>query len=570
VLGQISEQTGVTLSADKAIAEDTVVVIVRDRPARDLLKQLGLALDYAWKAERSTPVTYRLYEPDEAKAKSKTLAREYRAAAGAELDHQLKLTLKYVEKYRAMPYRDVVADVNRLREESMQLPVGLERLAAERELFAAERAHEPTTTCLWTAYASLPAAVQQQILEGRRTVMASTRPASLRMPPDTLEALRSARQFEVTRASGKAVPPPARQTEDETIDFLTGMRFGRLVLDVRGRYLGDGPRPAASLPRFMLSSSQVMYGTPFTDNLPGRVTTDVPDTLDRRVNLIWPGKKILPEDPLTYCRGVLLSEVLKVLADREPSLQFVGDAYFKALRPLPQTGALPPGASAGFDPADRSLFRLTARSSREGGVPLRDVLAELANRGNVNIHVGRDGWLRFRSSVFFNDRTAQLDPRVVRQLYEPVASGQPYTRETAMAIARRLSYPQVEALTAEYLAFLPEQRLVWRMRTSWESWRMIGSLTDEHRQKFWSRQALRYAALTADERAALGNVLEGFSNRVGGLPIDLDVGPKERGALFIALGSPRRNEFEAFQLLLPGFDQPLFHQDLQVPETAKP
>ncbi|MCC2670703.1 MAG: hypothetical protein K0Q72_3174 [Armatimonadetes bacterium] len=284
VLGQISEQTGVTLSADKAIAEDTVVVIVRDRPARDLLKQLGLALDYAWKAERSTPVTYRLYEPDEAKAKSKTLAREYRAAAGAELDHQLKLTLKYVEKYRAMPYRDVVADVNRLRDESMQLPVGLERLAAERELFAAERAHEPTTTCLWTAYASLPAAVQQQILEGRRTVMASTRPASLRMPPDTLEALRSARQFEVTRASGKAVPPPARQTEDETIDFLTGMRFGRLVLDVRGRYLGDGPRPAASLPWFTLSPSQVMYGTPFTDNLPGRVATDMPDTLNRRVS----------------------------------------------------------------------------------------------------------------------------------------------------------------------------------------------------------------------------------------------------------------------------------------------
>jgi len=569
VLGQISEQTGVMLSAEKAISDDTVVAIVRDRPARDLMKQLALALDYSWKIEKSTPVSYRLYESDEAKARSKSRSRQYRATAGVELDHQLKLTLKYVEKYRGLPRREITADVERLRAESMQLPVGHERLVAERELFAAERAQEPMTSCLLAAYVALPATAQQQILEGRRTIMASARPTSVRMPPDILANLRSARQFEVARASRDAGIPPARQTQDETIDFLSGMRFGQLVLDIRGRYLGDeSPRPATSLPRFNLSPSQVMYGNPLTDNRPGQITAEVPDSLDQRVNLMWPGKKFIPEDPLTYCRGVLLSEVLKVLADRQPSLQFVGDAYFKALRPLPQSGNLPPGTPAGFDPAERSLMRLTARNVREGGVALRDVLTELANRGNVNIHVGRDGWIRFQSTVYFNDRTVRLDPRVVRQLYEPVASGQPYTRETALAVARRLSYPQVEALTAEYLAFLPDQRPVWRMRASWESWRIIGSLTDEHRQKLWSRQSLRVGALTAEERMALRSVLEGFSNRVGGIPIDLDVGPTELGALTVALGAPQRDGSDAFELWLPNFVQPLLRQSLQVQEGS--
>ena len=567
VLEQLSQQSGVTLSADSAIAEETVVAIVRDRPARELMKQLALALGYSWKREKSTPVSYRLFEADEAKAKTKTLARQYRAAAAADLDQQLKLTGKYLDQYREMADREIKADVDRLRSESMQLPVGLERLAAERELFAAERAQEPLTRALLTAYALLPAAAQQQVREGRRTLMASVRPAALRMPPDLLATLRQARQFEVTRASRAAGVPPARQSEDEVIDFISGMRFGRLVLDIRGRYLGDeSPRPATSLPWFTLSPSQVMYGSPLTDNQPGKVTAEAPDALDRRVNLMWTGKKVLPEDPLTYCRGILLPEVLRALADREPSFQFVGDAYFKALRPLPQNGNVPPGTPAGFDPAERALSRLTLRTVREGAVPLRDVLTELANRGNVNIHVAQDGWVRFRSTVYFNDRTAQLDPRVVKQLYGPVAGGQPYTRETAMTVARRLNYPQVEALTAEYLAFLPEQRPVWRMRTSWEAWRMIASLTEEHRQKLWSRQALRYGALTAGERSALREVLEEFSNRVGGAPLDLDIGPNDLGALTLSLGIPERDLSGALELSLPNFARPLFQQFLQVQE----
>lgn len=568
VLKSVQEQCGVPLVAAPDIEANTVVVLVRDRPARELLRQLATTLGFTWTRQEGEAAGFRLLETEVSRARARALAREYRRQAGAELEQQLRLTLKYLEKYRGMERREILADIERLRTESMQLPVSRERLAAEAEQFAAERSYEPTVQALLTAYLALPEALQEQLLDGRRVTMTTLRPGTVRMPPPVLASLRASRQFEVLRASRGTEPPVARQSDDEVIDFLTGMRFGRLLLEIRGRRLGDlRNRPALSLPRFVLSPSQLTFGQTLTDASPGQVSAEDPKQLEQRIPFSWVGKRLQKEDPLTYCRGVLLSDVLQRLVEQAPSLQIVGDAYYKALRPLPRTKVVE-GAPEGFDPAESALARLTRGPGPDGQPSLADLLRELANRGNTNIHLTRDGWMRFRSTIYFNDRPAAIDPRTIRELYGGIAAGEPYTREVAMRVAGRLTYPQVETLSADFLAFFPGQWPIWRMRGSWDSWKLLGTLTEEHRRMFFARQPLRYQALSSDERKAVRTMIDELSNRLGEAALDLDLGPRELPSLTLGQSAPGPDGAESFELRAPGFVEPLLRQSLLVQQSA--
>ncbi|MCC2669911.1 MAG: hypothetical protein K0Q72_2382, partial [Armatimonadetes bacterium] len=531
------------------------------------LQQLGLALDYSW-TKQKTGTGYRLFEAEKARARTKKLAREYRRAAASELDQQLQLTFKYLDKYREMAPRDVIADINRLREQSEQLPLGRERLAAEWELFAAERAHEPTVKAMITAYAALPEALREQILDGRRVTMATLRPADVRMPAEVLTALRASRQFEAVRGTRGAEVPDQRQTDDEVIEFLTGKHFGRLVLQIRGRKLGNlRARPNLSLPTFMLSPSQVTFGTPLADNAPGQVVADDPKALDQRIAFQWPVKKRVKEDPLSFCGSALLADVLKLLAEQAPTLNFVGDTYFKALRPLPRAQGIA-GPPVGHDPATSALARLSARAGREGALPFGELLRELSQRGNTNIHVTREGWVRLRSTTYFDDRATLVDPQLVKELYGGIAAGEPYTATTALQVAGRLTFPQVDLLTTDYLGFFSDIRPVQRMRGSWDSWRLLGKLTEERRRLLLARQDVPYTSLDASERKAVQELIDGVSSRIIGEALHLDVGPRELTSLRLTLGAPGPNSSDPFELWLPGFKHPLLQQTLQVRSGA--
>src|SRR5207249_9025914 len=107
---------------------------------------------------------------------------------------------------------------------------------------------------------------------------------------------------------------PAPQPADEVMDFLPAFRYGRVILHVRTRSQGDAPRPSASFPRLFLTPSYAQYAPSLADNAPGQVTADRPEDLQRRVHFIWPGKVLVPADPLSYCRGILLPDALAQLA----------------------------------------------------------------------------------------------------------------------------------------------------------------------------------------------------------------------------------------------------------------
>src|SRR5207249_3278937 len=149
----------------------------------------------------------------------------------------------------------------------------------------------------------------------------------------------------------------------------------------------------------------------------------------------------LKDDPTSYCQGILLADVVRLFGRTAPSLAFVGDSYFKALRSLRSATPAEEGPRRVFDSPDAALSRLThERGGEAGRLPLAEALNEVAPRGNTDIHLTKDGWLRFRSTTYFEDRQAGPDPELVRQVFRPMA-GWPYFRpEIALEAGRRLNY----------------------------------------------------------------------------------------------------------------------------------
>lgn len=93
VLGEIGKQCDVKLEADDELQKECVTLIVRGRPAREVLLQLAAALDYTWASIKVADDTrgYRLFEDGKSKARRARLREEHRRQAAAELLRQLEL-----------------------------------------------------------------------------------------------------------------------------------------------------------------------------------------------------------------------------------------------------------------------------------------------------------------------------------------------------------------------------------------------------------------------------------------------------------------------------------------------
>ena len=370
-------------------------------------------------------------------------------------------------------------------------------------------------------------------------------------------ALREARQAQAREDGGRGAV--AAQTDDEALDFVSEVSFGQLTFYQRARWLpGQRQRLSFAVPTFLQTPSLVAHGPGSTDHRPGHVTAERPEQLSTPISFTWPTKKLQPDQPLTYHTGVTVWEVLDRLATLNPRWRVAGDAVFKgvqSVRPGPET-------------ATTLLGRLSEKG-RGGSLPLGELLQPLAERGGVDLHVTAGGWIRCRSTVYFQERERQIDPEALKQLFSGIVDGKPFTPEVGLAVGRTLTRPQLAQLSTEYLGFPRHLTQNSGLRSTVDAWHLLGAFAEQTRNTLLSGEALRYSTLREPDRRAVREYLQSVSLRPNGAPLDLELGPRDLPALRLVL-TPDAGTGRTLELRYGTAEPPLYKAVLEANWQPQP
>jgi hypothetical protein len=99
LLSQLSKELGVSLSASTEIAEDKVCLLVRERPAHEVLQRLASTLRCAWQPAQTTD-GYRLYQPLAERTREQQLRQALLQARRQVFERPLRLLIELARRYR--------------------------------------------------------------------------------------------------------------------------------------------------------------------------------------------------------------------------------------------------------------------------------------------------------------------------------------------------------------------------------------------------------------------------------------------------------------------------------------
>jgi hypothetical protein len=109
VLRTVQEATGVPLYADRAIAEDKVCILTRERPAHEILTRLAETLRYRW--QPSTDGNgYRLTQPASERAREQSLLRAYEQWRIDTIQKPLRETVQLLRRHNRQQLEQLAAD----------------------------------------------------------------------------------------------------------------------------------------------------------------------------------------------------------------------------------------------------------------------------------------------------------------------------------------------------------------------------------------------------------------------------------------------------------------------------
>jgi hypothetical protein len=537
-LGEVERQCHAPLTAADDIAGETVVLLAQNRPAQEALAELAAALGYTWtrKQTASGDRLYQLEESPEAKRIALQRRLEYRRAAAAELERWVGLMERAIEQFGSLSNAEFDQQHQAMEARVKEMPDGPARLAAEEEDFAVSYSREPQMRAFVATYRALPPPIRDRLFLGERILMGTRAPATFPLPPAASEAL----AFFHRRPLPRGVRGPAEiepGPHDDLADLTGHMYRGHLAVRFRVRRprLGAGGALSTSLPRFMLTSSRVVYGPRLAEEAPGKVTADREADLQQLVRcVISNAKSPRPDEPRFYCLGFMLSDALDSVNRFMPAQNVAGDAYFKALRslrPAPVEG-LPPLP----DPPEAAFARLTRNGGADGNLPLRALLQEFAVRGDTNVHLRANGWLHFRSTIYFEDRERAVDPNLLLRLFRAAVESGRVSPEVWMTAAEQLGYPQVLGLSEPALRFLEGTTL---NRTGLpemlDVWKLAAGLESSTRADLFAGRSVNVSRLSRAERARFESFIRDVSQHDGEEPLDLELEPRDIGQLAIAL-----------------------------------
>jgi hypothetical protein len=173
LLRTVQDATGVPLYADRAIAEDKVCVLTRERPAHEILTRLAETLRYAW--QPSTDGNgYRLTQPASERAREQSLLRAYEQWRIDTIQKPLRETVQLLRRHNRQQLEKLAADPQ-------------SRLSPEAKGLLKEMLTDPKVYLAMQTLAALPDSVVSRIAQGE-TVSFSSHPAPGEFPlPDALK-----------------------------------------------------------------------------------------------------------------------------------------------------------------------------------------------------------------------------------------------------------------------------------------------------------------------------------------------------------------------------------------------
>jgi hypothetical protein len=260
---KVAEETGVSLTAAREVADEPVAVVVKEMPARELLEQVAELLDYQWSRRRGgegargrggegnandqspAPNTQRpipafeIYQ-DHASRLREAAAREQAAAEAA--DVLRREVQRHVEIAALTPegIRAVVAEweeqIRKLQERRKKVPFD-EYLAArnapaakegEQRGFVAQRLSTPVARALANVMGHLtPGHWERLLQDGELSFASEPQPGELRLPEGVAGAFRQA-QPSARPPALRTNPPPVPDSAWEERERRAARRLDEL------------------------------------------------------------------------------------------------------------------------------------------------------------------------------------------------------------------------------------------------------------------------------------------------------------------------------------------------------
>jgi hypothetical protein len=531
VLRELTAATRVRLSATPPVGDFPSALVATGVPLREAMLRLAEAGGYEWRRQGPAEAfEYRLSETAESRRRAEESLRAERASGLAAVDRQVAAIAGYARQFAGMAPREVGLEVTRLREAAEALPISRERFLAEEAWQAARLAGDPETRGLALAWEALPAAQRAEVARGRRVLMALAYPGAVVMPEEVARAVREgrARQAEARRGGVIPVLPDA----NEVLSFTAGLRPlqpGLLRVAIRAQRYGAHPTaPALQLPRIALTPSRVQFAGNPEAHSPGRVTADTPAELAQRVQFVGERRKRTRDEVLMYVEGLTPAELLRPVAERNPRYRFAGDSPWRALSP--DFSRQPP------TPARNELHRLLS----QGTVPLGGLLSLIAERGQMDIHLHRDGWITLRSLVPHDRANTGVDTEWLKSVFGDIADGKgQFHASVAVRAAAGLRPGQAESLGRYDLGFLRDEVPMAEFTQSYHGWRLLAGLPGRLRA-LTGGQAVRYGAVGEAERAAFREFVNAVSHDPDGAPLDVELREVGLSGLELAMAGERR------------------------------
>ena len=163
VLRTVQEATGVPLYADRAIADDKVCVLTRERPAHEILTRLAQTLRYRWQPSADGK-GYRLVQPASERVREQSLLRAYEQARIDAIQKPLREVIQLLRRYTRQQLEQLAADPQ-------------SRLSPEAHALLKWAVDETPVALGLHALATLPDSVLQRLAHGE-PIAFSTHPES--------------------------------------------------------------------------------------------------------------------------------------------------------------------------------------------------------------------------------------------------------------------------------------------------------------------------------------------------------------------------------------------------------
>jgi hypothetical protein len=527
VLPELSGKLGVTLRAASETADQKVSLVVKERPAIDVLTQLAAHLDFLWLKQGDR---YELAQSVAAKRREQALRDEERLARLAAIEERMRnlsqMTGRSPEQLQA-----------RMLELRAQLPGAAtqQRPALQRELELVSDAARPGAGPAVALFRALAPGQWQQVLAGAELRFSSqnnTLPSGMSDQIHQAATSRAGGGMMVLSAAvragggGAAPPAPLFGTPSESLPPLSAEATLQIRDSHRGRFgggimagslSGAGPRPQLDVTLTSTRGTEqqrrsvpVIWSPQISDEVIGEIdepTQTRDSALLQTVELKLPEPPVAPVSPRTVMlRGttppgrVPLGRVLEALS-----------------------------AASGLDVLADDFVRARMDPTRlRGKRPLVELLDEVA-RSLRYAWSKEDGVLRLRDRRFFTDRPAEVPERLLEPWRAALKTRGAPTLDELGSVAATLSDPQLiglETYWGWYLDGIEMEPLP----------PMSGLYDSRHHLRFWS-------TLSGAQKQLVG----------AGKPLPVSqMGVPQRQAFATAFASPRSEFLPRLGPEMPG------------------